>query len=161
MNLHKKVEGILYNYKNIKVEIESIEIEIQDIKAEYAGVSGISYEEKTGATNKFNSSVENEIINKEHLISKLTLELNKKKALIRKIDNALNALNYTQRKIIELKCFDKLQYKQIANNLSIDNNYASEVKKKAIEIMIPLICVKEIYISKLNKLNFNPILTQF
>ncbi|MCY6958850.1 siderophore-interacting protein [Clostridium brassicae] len=146
MNLHKKVEGILYNYKKMKAEIESIKIEIKDIESQYEGVSGISYEEKTGPTNKFNSSVENEVTEKEYIISKLKRELNKKESIVKKVDNAINnVLNETEKKVIELKCFEGLQYKYIEQKLSINKDYACELKRKSIEKMIPLICVKEYY----------------
>ncbi|MCD3217470.1 siderophore-interacting protein [Clostridium botulinum] len=145
MNLHKKVEGILYNYKSIKAEINSIKIEIEDIESQYEGISGISYEEKTGPTNKFNSSVENEIVNKENMIKRLKKELSKKEALIKKVDNAVETLNETERKVIEMKCFERLQYKYIEQRLSINKDYACELKRRSIGKMIPLICVREYY----------------
>lgn len=145
MSLHKKVEGILYNYKSIKAEINSIKIEIEYIQSQYEGISGISYEEKTGPTNKFNSSVENEITNKENMVIRLKRELSKKESLIKKVDNAINTLNETERKVIEMKCFERLQYKYIEQRLSINKDYACELKRKSIEKMISLICVKEYY----------------
>ena len=145
MNLYKKVEGILYNFNEIKAEINSIEIEIENIQLEYDEVPGISYQEKTGKTNKFSSVVENEVIYRENLIIRLKRELNKKKALIKKVDNAVSTLNETEKKLIEMRCFDKLQYKSIEQRLSINKDYACELKRKCIEKMIPLICVKEHY----------------
>ncbi|MCD3211804.1 siderophore-interacting protein [Clostridium botulinum C/D] len=145
MNLHKKVEGILYNYKSIKAEINSIKIEIEDIQSQYEGISGISYEEKTGPTNKFNSSVENELSNKENMIIKLKRELSRKESLVKKVDNAIGTLNETERKVIEMKCFERLQYKYIEQRLSINKDYACELKRKSIEKMISLICVREYY----------------
>lgn len=144
MRLNKKVEDILYNYENIKVEIENIKIEIEDIKSDYGEITADSYKEKTGSTNKFNSTIENEIIKKDCLIKKLTYELNKKERLIGKIDNALNILSDTEKKIIQYKCFKKLQYKQISSLLNLDYNYACEVKRKAIEKITPYIYIKEL-----------------
>ncbi len=64
-NLYKKTDGVLFNYKSIKAEIFNLEIEIEELQEEYDGVKGMTYEEKTGSTNAFNSSTENEIMKKK------------------------------------------------------------------------------------------------
>ena len=60
-DLFRKTEYELYNYKFIESKIKSIDIDIDILKNDIS-LKGISYEEKTGPTNAFNSSVENEII---------------------------------------------------------------------------------------------------
>ncbi|KGO12781.1 siderophore-interacting protein [Clostridium botulinum] len=143
MNYYKKTENLLNDYIKIKSEIDNLQIEIEDIKLEYKGVGAMSYEEKSTPTNAFNSNVENEIINKEKLLEKLNYKLNKKIRLIKKIDNAINILNDTEKKVIKMKCFEGLQYKQIGQVLNIDHNYACEVKRKAINKIIDLVFIKE------------------
>ena len=36
----------------------------EELKEDYQGATGITYEERTGLTNSFNSSVENEVLKK-------------------------------------------------------------------------------------------------
>ena len=56
-NLYKKTDGVLFNYKSIKAEISNLELDIEELKDERDGMKGISYEEKSSPTNKFNISV--------------------------------------------------------------------------------------------------------
>ncbi|WP_010292211.1 hypothetical protein [Clostridium senegalense] len=65
-NICKLTEEVLANYNSIKAEIKNIELDIEEIESEYEGVSAVSFEEKTGKTNKFNSNVENEILKKKN-----------------------------------------------------------------------------------------------
>ena len=70
-NIFRKTEAILYSYPQLEAEIRCLELEINNIKNNYEGCGAIGYEERTQATNKFNSAVENEVINKEKEISAL------------------------------------------------------------------------------------------
>lgn len=144
-NLYKKTDGVLFNYKTIKVEISNLQTEIEEIESDYQGVSGISYSEKTGVTNKFNSSVENELLNKRKLIDKLSKEMESKKRLISKIDNALSTLEGTERRIIELRCFEGYSWAKVGMILKMDGDYCGRIKRTAINQIAPLIWIKEKY----------------
>ena len=63
--IFRKTEGKLFDYKNIKNEIEAIELEIENIKNDYRGCGSISHEESTGPTFNISRSVENEVLKKE------------------------------------------------------------------------------------------------
>lgn len=69
---YEDVENYLKNYTKLKVEIQNLELDIEEIKNTVEGVKAVGYEERTGVTNKFNSAVENAIINKERKIEFLT-----------------------------------------------------------------------------------------
>ena len=60
--LFKKTERILYNYSMLKAEINNLGLEIEELENEYEGIGAISYEERSGNTNKISDSVANEII---------------------------------------------------------------------------------------------------
>ncbi|MEY8001191.1 sigma factor-like helix-turn-helix DNA-binding protein [Clostridium sp. Mt-5] len=141
---YRKLEGILYNYKNIKAEIKNIDLDMEDLQQEYTGCGSITYEEKAAPTNKFNSSVENEIISKEKQISYLQNMRDGKKRLIDKIDNALDALSENERKLIELRYFDKLHFKEVAIRLNINDTYCMQFKSKVINKLIPMIFIIKI-----------------
>ncbi|MDP4144503.1 MAG: sigma-70 family RNA polymerase sigma factor [Bacillota bacterium] len=146
MSDYKKVEEMLKNYKKTQAEISNIQLEIDEIKSNYVGISAISYEERTGATNKFNSNVENEVIHRiENIDVQIeTLEKMKlsKSIEIQKIDNAIGSLLERQAKIIEMKYFSGLSNKEIARQLDLTEQTICDIKSKAINSMVNLILIK-------------------
>lgn len=144
-NNYRRTEGVLYNYRYIKTEIENIEIDIEEIKAEYTGITGITYEEKTGPTNKFNSSVENEVTKKDKLIKTLTREMKSKKRLIKKIDNALGVIssNKNEETIVRLRYFKRKSWDYIGSELKLDPDYCRAIKRDAIKHLSDLIWIKD------------------
>ncbi|WP_049043267.1 sigma factor-like helix-turn-helix DNA-binding protein [Clostridium sporogenes] len=137
-----KLERLLDRYKKMIAEIKSIDIEIEYIKQHPEGISAMIYEEKSSPTNKFNSSVENEVIAIDKKIKMLEEQKAQQVYWISKIDNAINILNDTEQKVIKMKCFEGMEYKQIGQVLNINHNYACEVKRKAISKIIDLVFVK-------------------
>lgn len=140
-DLLKKTEGVLLNYKTIKAEINNLLLEIEDVEAEYKGVSELTYGEKTGATNKVNSSVENEVLNKIKIVENLTREMESKKRLISKIDNAMATLEETEKRIIELRCFEGYNWNKVGMILNMDGDYCCRIKRAAINKILPLVWV--------------------
>ena len=69
--LFREVEARLHNYKNLKIQINNLELDIEREKNDYRGCGAISYEEKTGVTYNINRTVENEVISKEKRLNKL------------------------------------------------------------------------------------------
>lgn len=141
---YRKLEGILYNYKNIIAEIKNIDIEIIDLQQEYTGCGAINYKEKSSPTNKFNSTVENEIVSKEKQMTYLQNMRDGKQRLINQINNAIEALAENERKLIELRYFDKLHFKEIALRLNINDTYCMQLKSKVINKLIPMIFITKI-----------------
>ena len=79
-------------YKELKADIRDIEISIQELDEEILGVSGQGTEEKTGQTNKFSSSVEQQagkLMEKTEELLKLKAS---KEREIQRIDNAMTIL---------------------------------------------------------------------
>lgn len=61
-NNYSIVEGILYNYPKLKVEIDNLRLDLEEAK-EVLGITGASDNEKAGSpTHAFSSVVENEIL---------------------------------------------------------------------------------------------------
>lgn len=121
----------------MKAEIKNIELELQELENEGQGCGAITYEEKSTPTNKFNSSVENEVLRPDQLTSKR----HKLKVQIEKIDNALETLSDDEMKLIELRYFKKLQFKVIAELIDRNEVYCVCLKSKIIKKLIPLIYV--------------------
>lgn len=134
-NIFRKTEAILYDYNNLALKIDLLKAEIKDIEEIYQGCGSISYKEKTQATNKFNSSVENEILEKEKLLKANKIDLNNKVILKRRIDSAVKGLKDDERKLVELRYINKrpLSWNQIAFVLKYSEEYCrKDLRKKAI-----------------------------
>lgn len=139
MNLYKKTEGMLYNYNKTKSKIKSLEIDICMIENEYQGTKSITFDEKSSSTNAFNSSVENEIINKEKRISQLEYLKKIKESEIQKIDICLSNLDNRERQIIEMRYFMKKSNKYIASELYLSEEHICRTKKEIILNMIDIL----------------------
>ncbi|MCR6515315.1 RinA family protein [Clostridium sp. LY3-2] len=141
-DLFKKTEAILYDYNNLALRIELLKAEIKDLEESYKGCGSIGYEERTQSTNKFSSSVENEIIEREKELKVLRDDLSKKITLKRRIDGAVQGLNDEERKLVELRYINKrsLSWNQIAFVLKYSQEYCrKDLRNKAIISIIDII----------------------
>lgn len=130
--LFKKTESVLYNYSMLKAEIENLNLEIEQLENEYGGLGAISYEEKSGATNKISDSIANEIIFKEKESYKLKKLKRSKEILLFKINNALDALNDNERKVVNYRYYEKRTWQEVGYRLSLDHNYCCNALRPVI-----------------------------
>lgn len=144
-DLYKKTDGVLFNYKSIKAEIFNLELDIEELEDEREGIKGISYDEKSSPTHKFNSSVENEVIKKEKEINRLLREKRSKERLIRKIDNALDSLETEEKEIIKLRCFERKPWNKVGMTINKDADYCGKIKRDAVNKISDLIWVRRKY----------------
>lgn len=122
--LFKKTERILYNYSMLKAEINNLELEIEEIENDYGNIGAMSYEEKSGPTNKISDSIANEIILKEKQSYKLKKMKRSKEILLNKINNAIEALDENERKVVHYRYLNgKRTWMQVGEILSMDSNY--------------------------------------
>lgn len=126
------MERLLWDYRNIKAEIKNLELEIEASKENYEGLIAVSYKEKTAATNKFNSVVENEVLTRENKVLNLEKRKRIKEIQIEKVDNAIDTLSDNERRIIELRYFYRLQFKQISERLNLNETYCMQLKSKTL-----------------------------
>lgn len=141
MNLYKKVENILYNYDNTKCEIKNILIEIYDIENSYRGVGAIQYSDMPKANNT-NSSVEQEIEQKEKRIEYLNRLMIKKENEIQRVDNAIEVLTAYEHKIINMCYFEKAKVKDVAIALDVTEQTVCRNKSIIINKMSKLIFIE-------------------
>lgn len=131
--LYKKVEWMLYNYKALNESIGDIQLEIEELKIDTDGVRGISYDmEKTSPTYKITSITEDAAIRKIERIEKLEKQIAKNKIKIQKIDRALKSLDEVERKIVEGKYIERLQWWQIEELVKYSVRWCREKKDRAI-----------------------------
>lgn len=131
---YKKAEWLLYNYKKLKAEIKNIDIEIEDIKNTYVGVSAIDIsKDNLSKTYKTTSIIENEILDKERRIERLESIKLKKENQVKKVDNALETLTEEDRKLIELRYFERLPNYKVAMIFDMTEEGCSARKRRIVE----------------------------
>lgn len=105
-DMYSYVEGKLYNFKSMKVELNSYKIDLEYLNKDYEGCRGKSYSGITSSkTNSLYSSVENELIRKEKRKERLQSKITEKEREIRKIENALALLDDEELQLVELRYF--------------------------------------------------------
>lgn len=105
-DMYSYVERKLYNYKSMKVELNSYKIDLEYLNKDYEGCRGKSYSGITSSkTNSLYSSVENELIRKEKRKERLQSKITEKEREIRKIENALALLDNEELQLVELRYF--------------------------------------------------------
>ncbi|MBM7869316.1 DNA-directed RNA polymerase specialized sigma subunit [Clostridium pascui] len=145
MNLYKKTEAILYNYKKTKIEIKNLVLDLEALENDYQGVQAIGYEERSSPTNAFNSSVENEIIKRDENILKLRNKIRLKEIEIEKVDNVLNSLNERDKYIIKEYYIERNQLKNISKHINLEESYLSSYKSKLIKDISNIMFLQEQY----------------
>ena len=136
---YKRVEAMLYNYKKTKAEINILARQLEILENDYRGTGTISYEEKTQGTNKFNSSVENEVIKRAHDIQELKNKIRLKEIEIENIDDALNALSDREAYVIKEYYINKKLLKVICDEIHINENYSSDYKSRIVNKICDMI----------------------
>ncbi|WFD09752.1 hypothetical protein [Tepidibacter hydrothermalis] len=131
--LYKKVEWTLYNYKALNESIGDIQLEIEELKIDTDGVRGISYDtERISPTYNITSITEDAAIRKIETIEKLEKQIAKNKITIQKIDRALKSLDEVERKIVEGKYIERLQWWQIEELVKYSGRWCREKRDRSI-----------------------------
>lgn len=146
-NLYSKLEGILYNYKNIQQEVNNLKLEIDFIQSSYKGCGAIGYEERTGETYKITNQVEEEILRKEKMIEQLNRELCSKELIIKKIDNALKILSDKEKEIIKMRYTEgqgKVSWFTISEQTYLSQSRCYQIKDQAIKKIIPIVFISKL-----------------
>ncbi|MDF2596447.1 MAG: polymerase subunit sigma [Clostridia bacterium] len=137
MKRYKEIEDMLYRYNSIKAEIRDIELDIEAIENEYTGLSTSTYTEIKASTStyKFNSIIENEVINKDQKLEYLMKLKRGKEIQLEKIDNMLTMLTKEQSELIELRYFKRNKINTVAYKLDVSEE---TVKKNRVIILTVL-----------------------
>lgn len=108
MKKDKKIEEVLKNYNLSIAKIKNIELDLEALELNFTTES-----------------------DKEKL-----LNLKKEKTLeLEKINNAINNLDDKEKKIIQLRYFDKMTWIEISNEMNLSQTRSSVIRTKAINKM--------------------------
>lgn len=132
--LFKETEARLHNYKYLEIQINSLELDIEQIKNDYRGCGAISYDERTGVTYNINRSVENEVIAKEKKIAKLMKAKLEKEIEKKKIENALTCLDIIETDFFNLfyNTMNKNNMNYISMKMHIDRSHCYRMREKIV-----------------------------
>lgn len=131
--MYKRTQSLLYEYPNINIEIENIDIEITALKNDLGDLDNISYEQKVCTSKNNNSIVERRVIKKEEREQEL-LQLKKYKQYQKlKMENALGILSDDEMNLIKLRYFNKLTFIQMAIRMGYTESHICNLCKKAVQ----------------------------
>ena len=135
-NNYSIVEGILYNYPKLKVEIDNLKLDLEEAK-EVVGITGASDNEKAGSpTHAFSSVVENEVIEREKNLDRrakvIESSIQKKERQLKKVDNVLGTLTEDELILIEMKYFKRYSVGRICGVLEISEDGFNKKRKNII-----------------------------
>ncbi len=145
--LFKTVEVRLYNYKNLDIEIKSIELEIENVKNEFLGFESIGYGERSSETYNINKTVENEVIKREKELTRLNRLKVKKKIEKKKIENALTSLDEFEITFFNLLYRGKLRatIPNVSMKLHIDRSHGYRTRNRIVGKLINMLYPRESY----------------
>ena len=135
----KKTEYYLYKYKDIDKLNQLADIKIKKLLNDVSIGGGDMFGEKSSPTNKFNSSVEDEVIKRSETIQveidKLKREKEERNLEKELISTSLTLLADEERHLVELRYFSKptREWASIADELNQSVDNCIKVRKKVIE----------------------------
>ena len=135
----KKTEYYLYKYKDIDKLNKLADIKIKRLLNEVSIGGGDMFGEKSSPTNKFSSSVENEVIKRSETIQveidKLKREKEERILMKELIATSLTLLEDEERYLVELRYFSKptIAWASIATELNQSTDNCIKIRRKAIE----------------------------
>lgn len=142
-NLYCKVEGILYKVPQLKIEIENLKIDLEEIR-EYEGIRGASDNEKAGSpTYAITSSVETEALNRIEKLAEREDHIKRKLAYkereLQRIENALSVLTEGEKLLLELRYFKRYSVDRVCEILDIsERSFIRRRKDIIVKRLIPL-----------------------
>ena len=137
----KKTEAVLYRYKDIDKIVKVLDTKIKLLQNDVSLGGGDMFGEKSSPTNKFSSTVENDVIARENKekdikINKLTKEKKRKINEKELIDNLLELLEKEERNLVQARYFTSGKvppsWDSIALKLSIGRDTCIRMRREII-----------------------------
>ena len=122
-------------YREILADIKELELEKEEIEEEIIGISAAPQGEKTTSTNKFSSTVENQVITLDKKTRDIETLIAKKKREIKRIDNAMTILKENEREIIQTVHIEHRNYYIVQDKLRITYPRVKQIEKQAAQKM--------------------------
>lgn len=142
-NKYRKIEGLLFSYPKIQIEIKNLRIDIEEIK-DVMAIHGASDAPKASTpTYAFNSSVENEVIQREEKlpekVSRIENMIRSKERQLQKVDNALLTLSKEDREFIELKYLKNIGIRDLCSRYNMEKSSIYKQKDRIVKELLKVI----------------------
>lgn len=139
-NKYRKIEALLYNYPKLKVEIQNLKIDIEEMQ-DVIGIRGQSDNPAPGSiTYAFTSSVESEAESRiEKLpdkIAALERVIRSKERQLKKLDNLLSILTEEEYKLVELRYFKQYKLNRVSEILDVSLDTVVRKRRETIRKLI-------------------------
>ncbi len=129
---YKSVEKLLYNYNMLKINIEILSHQLEELKKE-EGMKGINYDDvKISKTNKFHSQTEETAINNIELEKLINKKKEKLQSKLDMLDKLTEGLNKVEREIIRMYYIEGKQWWQIAYEVKYSERHCRRIRSEAI-----------------------------
>ncbi len=129
---YKSVEKLLYNYNMLKINIEILNHQLEELKKE-EGMKGINYDDvKISKTNKFHSQTEETAINNIELEKLINKKKEKLQSKLDMLDKLTEGLNKVEREIIRMCYIEGKQWWQIAYEVKYSERHCRRIRSEAI-----------------------------
>lgn len=132
-----KAVGMLRRYNDNLVQIKMLEVELEELDEYTPANMAVSYDQPGGGkTNKVNSVVENDVVQRQEEREQIIIKLRTLKRWQRKIDIALDNMSREKRILLQMRYIDGRYWKEIAETVGYEEYYVKkELKEKAIETL--------------------------
>ena len=135
----KKVIGMLQNYKNNKVAIDMLKLDLQALERldSYQCNMAVRYDQPAaGQTNRVISQTENEVIKLEQRRSEIHSQIALLQNQIDKIDMALGNMAYPYKQLLEQKYIEHKRWIDVYKTLNYSEEYVrTKINETALDMM--------------------------
>ncbi|MDO4721412.1 MAG: sigma factor-like helix-turn-helix DNA-binding protein [Peptostreptococcaceae bacterium] len=132
----KDIERMLYDYKVLKATNNNRKMELEDVET---GVGSPELDWIGGKTNQISSVVEHSVVNNFDRRESLRKDLEADEKMIRIIENGLSALTSIERKIVEAKYFERMQWWEVATEVKFSDERCRQIKRDALMKLIQVL----------------------
>ena len=146
-DLFSKVEGMFYNYEDLKKEVGYFEEEIEFLKQDYMGRGSIEYSEKVQTSTDTSSSIEKELLQKQKQIEILEKHKVKKERDLKRIERARENFNREEQEMFNIRYKLKIKdWKVYADKMNVGKDTYYSIRDnmiyKSMSIMYPFYNLK-------------------
>lgn len=146
-DLFSKVEGMFYNYEDLKKEVVYLEEEIEFLKQDYRGCGSIEYSEKVQTSVNTSSTIEKELLQKQNQIEVLEKYKVKKERDLKRIERAKENFNREEQEMFNIRYKLKIKdWKVYADKMNVGKDTYYSIRDnmiyKSMSIMYPFYNLK-------------------
>lgn len=135
----QKVIRMLSNYKNNKVAIDMLKLDLQAVDMLVLNSNmAVNYDQPAASqTNRVISKTENEVLKMEQRRSEISSQITLLQNQINKIDVALDNMTYPYRKLLELKYIEHKRWSEVYRALNYSEEYIrTKINEAALDMMV-------------------------